>query len=116
MDFSPYLAFDGNCEEALRFYIAVFGGEIAGIHRYEGSPMESSVPPNWKTKVMHATFTAPGITFFASDSSQFAGGERISLSLSTKDVAEGKRLFDASPTAEQSKCRLAKSSGEARSA
>lgn len=95
MDVHPYLSFDGTCEAALTFYAQVFHGEIASINRYEGSPMEAQVPPDWKSKIMHGALVAPGITFFASDSRRFASGDRISLSLSTKDAAEGKRVFDA---------------------
>jgi PhnB protein len=95
MDFHPYLSFDGTCEAALTFYAQVFRGEISSLNRYEGSPMEAQVPPEWKSKIMHGALVAPGITFFASDSSQFASGDRISLSLSTKDANEGKRVFDA---------------------
>jgi PhnB protein len=95
MELQPYLLFYGTCEEALDFYKSVFGGEITSVHRFEGSPMESQVPD--KSKIMHASFVAPGVEFMASD--DVRGGEqqgsRITMSLGTNDVAEAERAFNA---------------------
>jgi len=95
MELEPYLFFDGNCEEALAFYADVFGGEVTSLHRFEGSPMESQLPPDYKTKVMHANFEAPTLRFMASDGipgTKRSGG-RISLSLGTRDVSEAEGVF-----------------------
>ena len=35
MVIQPYLAYTGNCEEALNFYKSVLGGEISFIMRHE---------------------------------------------------------------------------------
>lgn len=95
MQLEPYLLFYGTCEEALKFYRSVFGGEISSLHRFEGSPMESQVPD--KSKIMHASFEAPGVKFMASDDTR--GGERqgsrITMSLGTNDVADAERVFNA---------------------
>lgn len=40
MKLEPYLFFHGRCEEALNFYKTCLGGEIVGINRYAGSPMD----------------------------------------------------------------------------
>jgi len=50
MELEPYLFFEGNCEEALAFYGTVFGGEVASLHRYEGSPMEARFHRNSRPK------------------------------------------------------------------
>ena len=42
MQLSPYLAFNGTCEEALNFYKDIFDGEIVGLMRFGDSPMEIS--------------------------------------------------------------------------
>jgi len=98
MELAPYLFFYGRCEEALEFYKTALGGTY-DMQRIEGSPMAEHVAPDFRNKVMHATFKGAGMTFMASD-----GGEskaidpdsgNIAMSLATKDKAEGERIFAA---------------------
>lgn len=97
MNLEPYLFFDGTCEEALRFYAAVFGGEIVGLMRFEGTPMAEEMPPEARDRVMHATLRSPAANFMAADSNRAVDGDagRIALSLASNDPDEGKRIFDA---------------------
>ncbi|AMO23904.1 VOC family protein [Ramlibacter solisilvae] len=68
MQVEAYLTFAGNCEEALKFYERCLDGRIVALFRYEGSPMDNEqLPPDWKSRVMHATFDAGGTRFMASD-------------------------------------------------
>ncbi|MDD4974566.1 MAG: VOC family protein [Bacteriovorax sp.] len=69
----PYLMFPGNCEEAIKFYCDVFGGEIKSSIKYKDGPMD--VPEIWKEKIMHATFIIRGDQLMASDS--FPGNEPV---------------------------------------
>jgi PhnB protein len=69
----PYLIFPGNCEEAMKFYCEVFGGEIQLSTKYKDGPMD--VPENWKEKIMHANFIIRGDQLMASDS--FPGNEPV---------------------------------------
>ncbi len=97
MQIEPYLFFHGTCEEALNFYSACFGGEFE-VNRYAGSPMESQVGPEFRDKIMHATFVAGDLKFMASDGRPGAppdGQDDIVLSLATADAAEGERVFNA---------------------
>ena len=41
----PYLHFNGDCEEAFRFYAEAFGGEVTSLSRFGNDPAK---------KVMHA--------------------------------------------------------------
>ena len=95
MQLEPYLHFGGVCEEALTFYKEVFAGEVVALMRY--SDMQGmQIPPGYEEKVMHSTFTSPAVKFMASDlmpGTPEASGARVSLSLSTRDVAEGERVF-----------------------
>jgi PhnB protein len=99
MEIEPYLHFGGTCEEALNFYASVFGGEITSLNRFDGSPLMNELPPEYASKIMHANFKAPnGVKFMASDgrpNSTHDHGSRVSLSISTADVAEGERTFRA---------------------
>jgi PhnB protein len=95
MQLEPYIFFYGRCEEALNFYKDVFNGEITGLTRIQGSPMEAHAKPDEMNNVMHATFKAGDFTFMASDGrpSTNEGEGNISLSLATSDEAEAKRVF-----------------------
>lgn len=46
----PYLQFNGNCEEAFRFYAEVFGGRQPSFARLNGDP---------SNPVMHASLMLP---------------------------------------------------------
>ena len=96
MHFAPYIYFYGRCEEALEFYKGVFGGTYEAM-RIAGSPMAEHSPPDFQQKILHATFTAPGISFMAADGrpgSVDPEAGNIALSIST-DETEGTRIFDA---------------------
>ena len=96
MQLEPYLFFNGDCEEALNFYAAIFKGEVTGINRFEGSPAMENAPPGWDNKIMHASLKSPSVNLMASDVPPAEHGEgRISLSLGSNDLAESTRVFNA---------------------
>jgi len=57
MKVNPYLFFNGNCEEAMKFYARVTGGTINAMMPHAGTPAEAHVPPEAKNKIMHANMT-----------------------------------------------------------
>ena len=57
MDLTPYLSFEGNCEEAFRLYEKCLGGKIVFMMTWGDSPMADQGPPDWGKKIMHATLT-----------------------------------------------------------
>ncbi len=94
MQLEPYLHFGGSCEEALTFYKEIFAGEVVELMRF--GDMENEFPAGYKDKVMHASFKSPDLKFMASDQQPGApatSGAQVSLSLSTRDVPEGERVF-----------------------
>lgn len=98
MELAPYIFITGGrCEEALNFYKTVLGGEIKDISRWKDAPADMGMPPDMGNRVMHSTFSAPGVSFMASDSQPTTtyGDGPISLSVSTDSEAEAKRIFDA---------------------
>ncbi len=98
MQLTPYIIFNNNCEEALKFYEKALGGQIKDLMRYEGSPMERmSVDKN---KVMHSHFVVDGnILFMASDSGQDGHGASqsgmVHLSLNFTDAGRIQNVFNA---------------------
>ena len=98
MELVPYIFFYGRCEEALEFYKSVFGGSYE-MMRNSDSPSQEHTPPGFGNKVMHSSFTGGGVSFMASDGSEEkpvdSEAGNIALSVTTKDAAEGERLFKA---------------------
>jgi PhnB protein len=100
MQVTPYLNFDGRCEEALEFYRRALGAEVTLLKRFKDSPephQPGMIPPGAENKVMHVTFRVGDATVQASDSHcegrpSFKG---FSLSLTVADEAEAKRRFAA---------------------
>lgn len=96
MELEPYLHFGGTCEEALTFYKEVFAGEVVALMRF--SEMKGmQIPPGYEEKVMHSSFKSSALKFMAADrmpgAPESSGPPGVSLSLSTRDVDEGERLF-----------------------
>ena len=96
MQITPYLIFNGNCEEALTFYAKVFGGSINGLMRYKDAPGENrmGMPGD---KVMHAHLDVDGnAVLMASDGP--GGGMGTSsahLSINFKDPGSIQAAFAA---------------------
>jgi PhnB protein len=99
---TPYLGFDGNCSEALRFYETALGGKIDMTLTYGESPMAEQFPAEHRKRVMHAVLSLPGNgQIFAADKppvtacSSPSGFNGIGLALEYGDVAAGDAAFKA---------------------
>jgi len=90
---SPCLWFDGQAEEAARFYVSVFGGSVDGISYYP--PGTSSPSPFKEGDVLVAEFTVFGQSYQALNGGpHFRFNEAVSLSVSCKDQAEVDRWHE----------------------
>jgi PhnB protein len=94
---NPYLSFNGQCEEAFRFYEACLGGKIAMLMTYGTSPMAGQAPPEWHGKVLHVTFHLGESVLQGSDAlpGHYVKPQGFSVALSMDDPAEAERVFDA---------------------
>lgn len=85
---TSFFWFDSQAEEAMNFYVDVFGGKIVSIERYAGGmgiPGEAEL----KGKVLTGVFELAGQTFMCLDGGpQFKPGGNISLYVACKDQAE----------------------------
>src|SRR6185437_2969570 len=57
MQVTPYLFFDGRCEEAIEFYKHTLGAEVSMLMRNRESPEApppGTLPPGSENKIMHA--------------------------------------------------------------
>jgi len=97
MQVSPYLSFKGNCEEAFKFYEKALGGKIEGIMTWGATPMAKEVPSDWQNKIIHARLVLDGQDVYGADAppQYYQQPQGFSVSLSVKQVAEAKRLFQA---------------------
>ena len=89
-----YLHFNGNCREAMSFYQACLGGDLA-LQTVGESPMASQTPPESHQDVMHSMLSSGGIALMASDmgKGQFVHGNSISLMISYDTEEEINRCF-----------------------
>jgi len=98
MKFSPYLMFNGDCEQAFQFYQQCLGGKLE-LLRYSDGPEEmcAQLPAEWRDKVMHACLTVGDEMLMASDAPP---GEQepikgFSVTIGIDDPDEAERAFNA---------------------
>ena len=96
MQMNPYLSFNGNCEEAFKFYAKCLGAKPGPIFRYGESPMAEHAPPGWSDKIMHGSVTIGEQTLMAADAppNRFEEPKGFSLSLHIKSIDEAERIFN----------------------
>jgi PhnB protein len=97
MQVHPYLVFNGQCEEAFRFYEKVLGGKIVAMLTHKGTPAEAHVPAEWRDKILHTRLDVGDCMLMGSDAppDRFEKAAGFSVSLQVKDPAEADRLFNA---------------------
>ena len=97
MQVNPYIHFNGNCEEALNYYVKAIGAKIDVVMHVKGSPAEPHMPPEMADKVLHSQFTIDGEVVMASDAppAHFSKPQGFSISLNLDDPAEGEKTFKA---------------------
>lgn len=108
MPLSPYIAFSGNCAAAIAFYQQALGAELLHKNHPGEMPQNSQTP---KMVALPASTAADGIAHASlriadgilmlsdSPSSKMERYAGFTIVLDPKDVIEGKRWFDGSPTA-----------------
>src|SRR5438132_12374440 len=83
---SPYLNFNGNAAEAMRFYQSVLGGDLT-IQTFGDAGMAQS--DSEKSLTVHAALTSNGIALYASDGrpdTKVIFGDNLHLSLQGNDA------------------------------
>ena len=97
MQVNPYLMFNGNCAEALKFYEQAIGAKIEFSMPFAGSPASNDVPAEWGDKILHATILIGDTKVMASDAppGHYQAPQGIQVSLSLQDQAKGEQIFNA---------------------
>jgi len=97
-----YLTFNGNCEEAFKFYQSVFGGEIPYLGRFKDMPATEGpkISPGDEEKIMHMSLPISKETMLmGSDTggewaSTYVQGNNFSISITTETKEEADKLFN----------------------
>jgi PhnB protein len=94
---TPYLFFDGRCEEAIEFYKKTLGAEVQMLMRFKDGPDQSMCAPGSEDKVMHASVRIGGTPVMMSDgrAQMQPKFEGFALSFDAKDEADAERLYAA---------------------
>lgn len=93
---STYLFFDGNCEEAMRFYAEALGGTVNMMMKHNELPPGEKAPPGSEDKVMHANISIPGGVLMASDAvmGEYEKMQSFYVALTFESVEETRRAYD----------------------
>jgi PhnB protein len=98
MQLNAYLYFNGQCEEAFKFYEQLLGGKIEAMFPHAGTPAEQYVPPGWRDKIMHARLTVGGSVLMGSDAPPghyHEASKGFSVNIGLQDPEEAERIFHA---------------------
>ncbi|MGE0797682.1 MAG: VOC family protein [Lautropia sp.] len=110
MQFQPYLSFDGNCAEAMKFYEKLFGGKLETMMSFadmpagamdakpgegEGCMGSGEIDPK---RILHAALSFEGGMLMASDTmpgQPYEGMKNVGIAISFPTAARAKEVVDA---------------------
>lgn len=97
----PYLAFDGTCAEAMRFYEKVLGlgAKLEMLMSGADAPMEGNVPSEHADRIIHARLRFDdGSLIYAGDTPvgmSYDGIKGVTITMNYPTVSEAQRVFEA---------------------
>jgi PhnB protein len=94
-DFVPYLAFDGECETAFKFYEKALKGEIIAMLRLADAPSDVPRTPETANRVMHARLKIGDRVLMGGDAptSPASKPQGFCVSVQVDEPAEAERIF-----------------------
>ena len=94
----PYLFFNGNCAEAMRFYEKALGGKMEMMMKASEAPVPSEHSAGKPDGVLHACVAVDGHRLMASDwmsPDPYPGMKGVSIAIAFPTVEEARRKFEA---------------------
>jgi len=91
---NPYIAFKGNCREAIEFYKGALDAVVLFTQTVGESPMSNMGPAG---NIMHCTIKVGDSTIMMCDDPRpgaVTDGGNISLAVGLNDPAQARQLFD----------------------
>lgn len=97
MRVQPHLNFNGNCEEAFKFYEKALNGKITFSMRFGETPMAGQVPPDWQNKIIHTTLAVGEQAISGADAAgeHYKTPQGMSVAIDISDPNEADRIFGA---------------------
>lgn len=96
---TPYITLNGNTKEAIRFYEQAVGAEVLSIMTYGDMPeMPDTFTDDLKKLVAHAKLRVGDSELMFSDApggSAIEAGKRVTICITTNDVEQSKRIYEA---------------------
>lgn len=95
MKVQAYLAFRGNCQEALDFYADCLGAEIKNRQTYADRKID--VPNEYRDRLQHAELKGDGVNFMAYDAAPdtpLTDGTKIHLSIDVGNKQKAQEIFE----------------------
>lgn len=96
---TPYITLEGSVKEAIQFYEQAIGAKVLSLITYGEMPdMPDSFNDELKSLVAHAKLQAGEAELMFSDApwgSPIAEGKRVTICITTNDVDQSKRIYDA---------------------
>jgi PhnB protein len=93
-----YLAFNGNCAEAMRFYETALDGKLEFMMNGADSPMAAQIPKEFAQRILHARLALKGGGYlYAGDAPAqmpYQGIHGVSLALNYDTTAEAQKVFE----------------------
>ena len=93
----PFLLFDGNCAEAMKFYKSCIGGELT-LTKVGDTPMKNQFPPEKYNMIINAHLKSGAIEFSATDwlnpAQEPKQGTNFSIFIIGEKYGELKVVFD----------------------
>ena len=92
---SVHLTFPGTCADAFRFYERLLGGSTLTLLRYADSPAATTVPAEFRDKLIHATLIVGHDQLAGADiePSQYQRPAGFYLLFSAPTRADAERIF-----------------------
>ncbi len=97
MTLNTYLVFNGQAEEAFKFYAQCLNAQILATFKHADTPAAAHVPADWQDKVMHIALKAGDSVLMGSDAppDRFKAPQGFSVNIAVDDPAEAERIFAA---------------------
>lgn len=92
---NPYLRFNGNCREAMTFYQACLGGELA-LQTIGDSPLVNEMPADAHQNILHSTLVQESVSLMGSDMAGPEGlvhGTAVAMSITCSSEEEIRTIF-----------------------
>ncbi len=93
-----YLAFNGNCAEAMRFYESALDAKLEFLMSGAESPMAAQIPKEFAHRILHARLALQGGGYlYAGDTPvqmPYQGIHGVSITLNYDTTAQAQKVFE----------------------